>query len=190
MSRPSEQDYIFIPPVDADGNVIQDAEESDPWQSAATDAYDPQESTTSVLRFKDITEENRNVLEGPLSSVNEFIYSTVSAFNLIDTNKSGTVSYEEVQAAQTAKWLRGQDALVIAGLLERSAFDRVATFKNDVRGKETELSREDVWEMGEKFNNGSYATSTIRARKNVEAIALMYSAAMAKQERDNASAGM
>ena len=190
MSRPSEQDLIFIPPVDADGNVIQTDEESGPWQGAATEAYAAKTGVVSDVRFKDLNEDNRNVLEDPLSSVNEFIYSTVGAFNLMDTDKSGTVSYAEVQAAQTAKWLKGQDSLVIAGLLERNAFDRIATFTNDQRGKETELSRSDVWEMAEKANDSAYANSTIRARKNVDAIVAAYNAAMIKQARDNASAGM
>jgi len=185
-----DQDLIFIPPVDSDGNVVQVDEESDPWQDTASDAYAPKNHPGNDVRFKDLTDETRHVLERELNSPNELIFSTVSAFNLIDKDKSGTVSYSEVEAAQTEKWLRGQDALVIAGLLERNAFDRIATFSNDQRGKETELSRKDVWEMAEKYNNGAYSAETPREKRNMEAIGTVFYAALAKQERDKASAGM
>ncbi len=97
-----------------------------------------------------LTGENREVLQEQLSSPVELAYRALHLLPALDIDDDGIVSRSEIDNASKDSKYKGTDAQVIAGLSEPSTWDRLINFSNDERGRETGISSEDVWSIGER----------------------------------------
>ncbi len=110
--------------------------------------------TKVTIEDKDeLTGKDREVRNEPLSSPVELAYRALHLLPVLDIDKDGIVSRTEFENAAKDPQYKGTDAQVIAGLSDSSAWERLINFSNDERGKETGISSEDAWIIGERQND-------------------------------------
>lgn len=101
----------------------------------------------------DLTGEDREVLDKPLSSPVELAYRGLHLLPVLDIDRDGVVTRDEIDSASKDSKYRGTDALVIAAFADPSAWDGLTKLSNDQRGNETGITSEDVWTIAEKQND-------------------------------------
>jgi hypothetical protein len=186
MSKSSAQDHHFVPSVEnhdapEQPDSIGEADDN-AWADEASAAYAEPSDGPHIIDLRKVTDANRTVSDEMIPGVNSFAVHAMEMFNGLDTDKSGGVSREELEAANSSGRYRGQDTQVLAGLMHRASWDRMVNFVND---KKDELTRKDLFSIGVKYNNGSYATDTQRQRDDIQAILTAFELAQAQYEADH-----
>lgn len=194
MHQPDE--YFHEPQVEkANSNDVhgheKDADSAYDWrQDAVNDMtgqnpgdYGPNDSSAEehlvpvTIIDVSVNDPNRKVPQEPLSSPTELAFQSLLAFADFDTNHDKMLSREELELAAQNPKVTGQDAQVVAGLLDPMAFNRISRFSNDERGKETGISSDDLWKLAPKWRT-VHPEGNSRGYRDQQAIEAAYAAAL------------
>lgn len=180
MSKSSQQDYVFVPPVEtADLPEQHGSEDGNAWENEASTAYAKPQKEAETIHLRDVNDSNRTVSDEQIPGVNSFTVHALEMFSSLDADKSGGISRAELESAHSSGRYHGQDTQVMAGLMDRGSWDRMVNF---VKDNKDELTRDDLWEIGVKYNNGVYRSDTQRQRDDIQAILTAFELAQTKFE--------